>query len=86
VGDGHRGCTTGDCVNALTLPEGRRLDPAKDYTVAVNGFVAAGGGEFGVSTEGKNRGTVGTKIGALVQHAQELPNPSSPGTPPRGRA
>ncbi len=65
----------GDRVTTLTLPDGTEIDPGGDYTVAVNGFLAAGGGEFGVFTEGENRRIVGTDIDALARHAAELPQP-----------
>ena len=59
----------GQRVTALTLPDGTGIAPDRDYTVAVNGFLAAGGGEFDVFTEGENRRTVGTDIDALARHA-----------------
>ena len=62
-------------VTSLTLPGGARVDPKEDYTVAVNGFLAAGGGEFGVFVRGKNRRTVGTDVGALARHAGRAPQP-----------
>jgi len=65
----------GNRVTALALPDGIEIDPEEDYTVAVNGFLAAGGGEFEVFAEGENRRIVGTDIGALVRHAEELPQP-----------
>jgi 5'-nucleotidase len=65
----------GDRVVSLTLPDGGPLDPKRTYSVAVNGFLAAGGGDFGVFTEGKYRRTVGTDIGALARHAGDLPQP-----------
>ena len=65
----------GQRVTALTLPDGTGIDPNGRYTVAVNGFLAAGGGEFEVFTEGKNRRIVGTDMGALTRHAGERPQP-----------
>jgi hypothetical protein len=35
-------------VTALTLPDGTGIALDRDYTVAVNGFLAAGGGKFEV--------------------------------------
>ena len=65
----------GNRVVSLTLPDGEPVLPARTYSVAVNGFLAAGGGDFGVFTEGKDRRTVGTDIGALARHAGDLPQP-----------
>lgn len=65
----------GDRITALTLPNGTEIEPEGGYTVAVNGFLAAGGGDFDVFTEGENRRTAGTDIGALTRHARELPQP-----------
>ena len=62
-------------MTALTLPDGTGIAPGRDYTVAVNGFLAVGGGEFEVFTGGENRQAVGTDMGALTRHAGELPQP-----------
>lgn len=47
----------------------------RDYTVAVNGFLAAGGGKFEVFTGGEGRRTADKDIGALVRHAGETTQP-----------
>lgn len=65
----------GERVTALALPDGAEIDPDETYTVSVNGFLAAGGGEFEVFTEGEDRRIVGTDIDALVRHAGGLPQP-----------
>jgi 5'-nucleotidase len=62
-------------VTAVTLPNGDALSPTKEYSVVVNGFLAAGGGDFEVFTEGEDRRIVGTDIGALTRHAEKLPQP-----------
>ena len=64
----------GQRVTTLTLPDGTGIAPSRDYTVALNGFLAAGG-EFEVFTRGGSRRTVGTDIGALARHAGETPQP-----------
>lgn len=76
----------GDRITDLTLPDGTPVDPTVAYTVAVNGFLASGGGDFEVFAEGQDRRTVGTDIGALARHAGELPQPFAapdPGREPR---
>ena len=78
----------GDRVTALALPDGTNIDPEENYTVAVNGFLAAGGGEFGVFARGENRRVVGTDVGALARHAGRAPQPfvaPSPADRPRVR-
>ena len=65
----------GNRITALTLPEGTKIEPEGEYTVAVNGFLGVGGGDFEVFTEGENRRIVGTDIDALARHAGELPQP-----------
>jgi 5'-nucleotidase len=65
----------GQRVTSLTLPGGAPVDRNATYTVAVNGFLAAGGGDFEVFTEGRDPVTVGTDIGALARHAGGLPQP-----------
>lgn len=65
----------GQRITTLTLPGGAPLRATERYTVAVNGFLAAGGGDFEVFTRGEDRRTVGTDIGALTRHAGSLPQP-----------
>ena len=62
-------------VTALTFPDGDPLRAGERYSVAVNGFLAAGGGDFRVFREGEGRRTVGTDIGALARHAGDLTQP-----------
>jgi 5'-nucleotidase len=73
----------GSRVTAVTLPNGEALSPTKKYSVAVNGFLAAGGGDFEVFTKGEDRRTVGTDIEALVEHAKNLPQPFEAPDPAR---
>lgn len=65
----------GGRVTALTRPNGDPLQAREEYSVAVNGFLAAGGGDFGVFTQGEDKSTVGTDIGALAAHAGDLSRP-----------
>jgi len=65
----------GQRVTSLTLPGGGPVETGKRYSVAVNGFLAAGGGDFEVFTEGRDPVSVGTDIGALARHAGGLPQP-----------
>ncbi|QIN84305.1 bifunctional metallophosphatase/5'-nucleotidase [Rubrobacter tropicus] len=75
----------GGRVTALTFPDGDPLQAGGRYSVAVNGFLAAGGGDFEVFTEGESRRTVGTDIGALARHAGELAQPFVAPDPRRPR-
>ncbi|MEJ7843906.1 MAG: 5'-nucleotidase C-terminal domain-containing protein [Rubrobacter sp.] len=65
----------GQRVTSLTLPGGAPVDRNATYTVAVNGFLAEGGEDFEVFTEGRDPVSVGTDIGALARHAGGLPQP-----------
>ena len=83
----------GNRVDALTLPDGTDIRPDEEYTVAVNGFLAAGGGGFEVFAGGENRRAVGKDIGALARHAGGPPQPfvapdpaRNPRVRPAGRA
>ena len=55
-------------VTALTLPDGDPIVAREGYSVAVNGFLAAGGGDFEAFEEGGD---------ALVAHVGESPQPFS---------
>jgi 2',3'-cyclic-nucleotide 2'-phosphodiesterase (5'-nucleotidase family) len=58
----------GDRVVSLTLADGSALDPAKLYKAACNNFMATGGDENSVLSQGKNR----TDTGRNVRDALEV--------------
>lgn len=62
-------------VTSVTLPDGQAVGADETYSVVVNGFLAAGGGDFEVFTEGEDARTVGTDVSALVAHAGRPPQP-----------
>lgn len=57
------------------LPNGTPLDPAAQYSVTVNSFIAAGGDKFTVLTEGTDRVIGPVDLDALVDHIGALPQP-----------
>lgn len=65
----------GDKVVDIYLPNGAKLDPNAEYTVAVNSFLADGGDHFTVLTEGKNREAGPVDLDALIAYIQQLPQP-----------
>lgn len=70
-----------------TLPSGSRIvsifrngipiDPAAEYTVAVNSFLAGGGDGFNVLTTGTNRAAGPVDLDALIAYIRKLPQPFS---------
>lgn len=56
---------------------GVALDPAATYTVTVNSFLAAGGDNFGVLSQGLNRVIGPVDLDALISYLQALPQPFS---------
>jgi 5'-nucleotidase len=65
----------GDKVVDIYLPNGAKLDPNAEYTVTVNSFLADGGDNFTVFTEGKNREVGPVDLEALIHYIQQLPQP-----------
>jgi 5'-nucleotidase len=52
---------------------GRPLDPARDYRVVVNGFLADGGESLSVLRDGRDRSVLGIDLDALVDYLAEQP-------------
>ncbi|KYD26142.1 bifunctional metallophosphatase/5'-nucleotidase [Parageobacillus toebii] len=65
----------GDKVVDIYLPNGTKLDPNAEYTVTANSFLADGGDNFTVFTEGKNREVGPVDLDALINYIQQLPQP-----------
>jgi 5'-nucleotidase len=65
----------GDKVVDIYLPNGTKLDPNAEYTVTANSFLADGGDNFTVFTEGKNREVGPVDLDALIDYIKQLPQP-----------
>ena len=65
----------GDKVVEVRDEAGRPLDPDRRYTVAVNGFLAEGGDNFTVFTEGTNREAGPIDLDVLVAYLEQLDGP-----------
>ncbi|HEY4082866.1 MAG TPA: bifunctional metallophosphatase/5'-nucleotidase [Burkholderiaceae bacterium] len=52
---------------------GKPLDPARDYRVVVNGFLADGGESLAVLREGRDRKVLGVDLDALIDYLAEHP-------------
>ena len=55
--------------------DGRPIEPAAFYSVAVNEYLAAGGDRFTVFTEGRNPVVGGGDLDVLIEYLQQLPQP-----------
>jgi 5'-nucleotidase len=64
-----------DKVVDIYLPNGAKLDPNAEYTVTANSFLADGGDNFTVFTEGKSREVGPVDLEALIHYIQQLPQP-----------
>ncbi|WP_370221433.1 bifunctional UDP-sugar hydrolase/5'-nucleotidase [Cytobacillus sp.] len=67
----------GEKINDIYLSDGTLLDPSKNYSVAVNTYLADGGDNFTVFRKGTNRVTGPSDIDALVDYIQNLAQPFS---------
>ncbi|GLB61658.1 bifunctional metallophosphatase/5'-nucleotidase [Cytobacillus sp. NCCP-133] len=67
----------GKKVMDITAADGKKLDPAQSYSIAVNTYLAEGGDNFTVFRNGTNRETGPMDIEALVDHIQKLKQPFS---------
>jgi len=54
---------------------GKPLDPQRVYSVVVNSFLAAGGDNFSVFTEGTGQSVAGNDLDAMVAYVRALPQP-----------
>jgi 5'-nucleotidase len=59
------------------LVNGQPIDPIADYTVTANSFIAAGGDNFTVLVDGRDRVGGPIDLDALIAHVQSLPQPFS---------
>jgi 5'-nucleotidase len=69
----------GDRVVQILDGEGNPRVPGNVYRVTVNSFIAAGGDNFLVLNEGKNRVVGPVDLDALVEHVESLAQPFSAG-------
>jgi len=53
------------------------LDPARDYTIAVNSFMSSGGTGFMVLPRGRDKTVGGGDLDALINYIRSLPQPFS---------
>jgi len=67
----------GDRIVEVRDGAGNLLNPAATYSVTANSFIAAGGDNFTVLTEGTNRVIGPVDLDALIDHIQSLPQPFS---------
>src|ERR1044072_2637214 len=67
-------------LQSVTLADGRPLDDAKLYRVAVNDFMATGGDEYAVLSRGKNRTPLDLRVrDVLEQRVVKLAQQGKPG-------
>lgn len=65
----------GDRILEVRLPDGRPIDREARYTVTVNSFLAAGGDNFTVLTEGTDRVVGPVDLDALVEYLEQMSGP-----------
>jgi 5'-nucleotidase len=69
--------THGQHIQSVTL-DGRELDPAAEYRVTVNSFLAEGGDRFSVLTQGRDRVRTVVDVDALEAYFREVGEVSAP--------
>ena len=69
----------GQKVVDIFLPDGSKMDPAAEYTVSVNNFMADGGDGFTILKEGKERKVWTTDLDALVDYIKSIEGPINAG-------
>ncbi|KON85525.1 5'-nucleotidase [Sporosarcina globispora] len=67
----------GEKIKEIYLPYGTKLDPNKNYSVAVNTYLADGGDNFAAFRKGTDRVTGPSDIDALVNYIRNSPQPFS---------
>ncbi|WHY91252.1 bifunctional 2',3'-cyclic-nucleotide 2'-phosphodiesterase/3'-nucleotidase [Neobacillus cucumis] len=67
----------GQKVLDIYLPNGSKIDPAGEYTITVNNFMADGGDGFTILKSGENRVTDKVDLDAFVDYFKSLPQPVS---------
>jgi 5'-nucleotidase len=73
----HAAAARGQHIQSATL-DGRELDPAADYRVTVNSFLAEGGDRFSVLTQGRDRMRTVVDVDALEAYFREVGKVTSP--------
>jgi 5'-nucleotidase len=69
--------TVHDRILELKKADGSPIEPKEKYTVAMNRFLAAGGDQFTVCTEGKRLQEDSVEFDAVIEYLQQLPQPIS---------
>ncbi|WP_144554172.1 bifunctional 2',3'-cyclic-nucleotide 2'-phosphodiesterase/3'-nucleotidase [Bacillus sp. X1(2014)] len=69
----------GQKVVDIFLPDGSKIDPAAEYTVSVNNFMADGGDGFTILKQGKERKVWTTDLDALVDYVKSIEGPITAG-------
>lgn len=67
----------GNRVVDITLANGSPIDPAATYSVTANSFLASGGDQFTIFSEGTNRVVGPVDLDALVDYVKAQPQPFS---------
>lgn len=65
----------GDRIVILTLDDGRSVERAERYTLAVNSFMAGGGEGYTTLLQGEGQQVVGGDLDALVAYVAQLSSP-----------
>ncbi|MFL6555461.1 MAG: 5'-nucleotidase C-terminal domain-containing protein, partial [Bacillus sp. (in: firmicutes)] len=69
----------GQKVVDIFLPDGSKIDPAAQYSVSVNNFMADGGDGFTILKQGKERTVWTTDLDALVDYVKTIEGPITAG-------
>lgn len=67
----------GDRIVEMKKADGTPIEPDQTYTVTANSFIAAGGDNFTVLTEGTDRVVGPVDLDALIEYIRQLPQPFS---------
>jgi 2',3'-cyclic-nucleotide 2'-phosphodiesterase / 3'-nucleotidase / 5'-nucleotidase len=67
----------GEKVLDIFLPNGKKIDPKANYTVAVNNFMADGGDGYTILKQGKDRKVWMTDLDALINYVKAQKQPIS---------
>jgi 5'-nucleotidase len=65
----------GDKVIDISLPDGKLIDPAAEYSITINSFLADGGDSFTVFKQGRNYEVGPVDMDALVSYVKLLSQP-----------
>ncbi|MFJ7728268.1 bifunctional 2',3'-cyclic-nucleotide 2'-phosphodiesterase/3'-nucleotidase [Neobacillus sp. NPDC097160] len=65
----------GKKVEDIFLPNGQKIDPKAEYTVAVNNFMADGGDGYTILKQGKERTVLKTDLDTLIDYVKAQSRP-----------